>query len=72
MKTNDKFLSGSFNPESLDDLTNMAATMFSPISNIGSNPAPVIPDHPFGPDERSVCFFWSRVYYRFQLNFSIL
>ena len=40
--------------ESLDDLTTMATTMFSPIANRGSNPAPVIPDHPFGPNERSV------------------
>lgn len=38
--------------ESLNELTNYAVSYFSPIVNRGKDPNPMIPDHPFGPDER--------------------
>lgn len=41
-------------PESLEDLTDMAVKFFSPILNRGLDPAPIIPEHPFGEDERGV------------------
>ncbi|TBU42064.1 Metalloenzyme, LuxS/M16 peptidase-like protein [Dichomitus squalens] len=37
--------------ESLDELSEMAADYFSPIPNRGQEPLPMIPDHPFGPNE---------------------
>jgi insulysin len=42
--------------DSLDRLSELAATLFSPIPNRGQVPLPSIPDHPFGPDEKGVCF----------------
>ena len=41
--------------DSLDRLSELAATLFSPIPNRGQVPLPSIPDHPFGPDEKGVC-----------------
>lgn len=41
--------------ESLDELTDLAVKFFSPIANRGQAPAPVIPQHPFGENERGVC-----------------
>ncbi|KAK1236433.1 metalloprotease [Marasmius sp. AFHP31] len=38
--------------ESLDDLSELVATLFSPILNRGIDPLPTIADHPFGPDEK--------------------
>lgn len=32
----------------------MVAELFSPIPNRGQDPLPMINDHPFGPNERSV------------------
>lgn len=43
-----------FRVESLDELAELAATFFSPILNRGRDPAELISDHPFGPDERQV------------------
>ncbi|KAG1754340.1 Metalloenzyme, LuxS/M16 peptidase-like protein [Suillus lakei] len=37
--------------ESLDELADMVSTLFTPIKNRGQDPLPVIPDHPFGPNE---------------------
>ncbi|TFK92329.1 hypothetical protein K466DRAFT_582051, partial [Polyporus arcularius HHB13444] len=37
--------------ESLDELSEMVATFFSPIPNRGKEPLHMIPDHPFGPKE---------------------
>ena len=41
--------------ESLDDLSVMVADLFSPIQNRSQEPLPMIPDHPFGPNEMGVC-----------------
>ena len=41
-------------PETLEDLTDMAVKIFSPILNRGLDPAPIIPEHPFGKDEQGV------------------
>lgn len=41
--------------ESLDELTELAATLFSPVLNRGQDSAPLILDHPFGKDEMGVC-----------------
>ena len=40
--------------ESLDDLADLAASLFSPIPNRGCEPLPMINDHPFGPGEKGV------------------
>jgi insulysin len=40
--------------ESLDELTNLAVTMFSPILNRGKNPLPLIGSHPFGEEQKGV------------------
>ncbi|KAK7047232.1 metalloprotease [Paramarasmius palmivorus] len=37
--------------QSLEELAELAATMFSPIRNRKANPLPMITDHPVGPDE---------------------
>ena len=42
--------------DSLDCLSELAATLFSPIPNRGQVPLPSIPDHPFGPKEKGVRF----------------
>jgi insulysin len=42
--------------DSLDRLSDLAVNLFSPIPNRGQTPLPSIPDHPFGPDEKGVCF----------------
>ncbi|OCH92098.1 insulin-degrading enzyme [Obba rivulosa] len=38
--------------ESLDELAEMVAKLFSPIANRGRDPLPMINDHPFGPNEK--------------------
>ncbi|KAL1720055.1 Metalloenzyme, LuxS/M16 peptidase-like protein [Schizophyllum commune] len=38
--------------ESLDELSDLVSTNFSPIPNRGRDPLPTIPDHPFGSDEK--------------------
>ncbi|KAJ3571053.1 hypothetical protein NP233_g3999 [Leucocoprinus birnbaumii] len=38
--------------ESLDELSDVASKLFSPIPNRGKDPLPVIEDHPFGSDEK--------------------
>ncbi|KAL0571049.1 metalloprotease [Marasmius crinis-equi] len=38
--------------ESLDDLSELVSTLFSPILNRGIEPLPTIADHPFGPNEK--------------------
>lgn len=38
--------------ESLDELSGLASKLFSPISNRGKDPLPMINDHPFGRDEK--------------------
>ena len=40
--------------ESLDDLTEIATTLFSPIPNRGQEALPMIKEHPFGVDEKGV------------------
>ena len=40
--------------ESLDELSDLVSTLFSPILNRGQDPLPMIYDHPFGPNETSV------------------
>ncbi|KAF9469217.1 Metalloenzyme, LuxS/M16 peptidase-like protein [Collybia nuda] len=37
--------------ESLDELSKMASTLFSPIPNRGRDALPMLPEHPFGPNE---------------------
>ncbi|KAM5532097.1 hypothetical protein V8D89_014261 [Ganoderma adspersum] len=37
--------------ESLDELSEMVTSLFSPIPNRGQEPLHLIPDHPFGPNE---------------------
>jgi insulysin len=37
--------------EPLDELADMVSTLFTPIKNRGQDPLPIIPDHPFGPNE---------------------
>ncbi|EGN95669.1 hypothetical protein SERLA73DRAFT_113347 [Serpula lacrymans var. lacrymans S7.3] len=37
--------------ESLDELSDLVSKLFSPISNRGLDPTPMINDHPFGPNE---------------------
>ncbi|KAG2157510.1 Metalloenzyme, LuxS/M16 peptidase-like protein [Suillus clintonianus] len=37
--------------EPLDELADMVSTLFTPIKNREQDPLPVIPDHPFGPNE---------------------
>ncbi|KAG6860960.1 hypothetical protein C0995_005624 [Termitomyces sp. Mi166 len=38
--------------ESLDELSELTSTLFSPILNRGRDALPMIPDHPFGPNEK--------------------
>ncbi|KAF5380968.1 hypothetical protein D9615_004092 [Tricholomella constricta] len=38
--------------ESLDELSDIASTLFSPISNRGRDALPMLPEHPFGPQEK--------------------
>ncbi|KAG6814549.1 hypothetical protein H0H92_000076 [Tricholoma furcatifolium] len=38
--------------ESLDELSQLTSTLFSPIPNRGRDALPMIPDHPFGPNEK--------------------
>ncbi|KAG6854734.1 hypothetical protein C0991_002448 [Blastosporella zonata] len=38
--------------ESLDELSEVVSTLFSPIPNRGRDALPMIPDHPFGPNEK--------------------
>ncbi|KAL0946537.1 hypothetical protein HGRIS_012745 [Hohenbuehelia grisea] len=38
--------------ESLDELSELASTLFSPIANRDRDPLPMFKDHPFGPEER--------------------
>lgn len=38
--------------ESLDELSELVSTLFSPIANRGRDRMPTIPDHPFGPNEK--------------------
>jgi len=40
--------------ESLDELADLAATLFSPIPNRGRDALPMINEHPFGPDQKGV------------------
>lgn len=42
------------NTESLDELSQLASTLFSPITNRGRDPLPLLPEHPFGPNEKGV------------------
>lgn len=41
--------------ESLDDLAEMVASLFSPIANRGIDPLPMISEQPVGPNESGVC-----------------
>ncbi|RDB21223.1 hypothetical protein Hypma_011756 [Hypsizygus marmoreus] len=38
--------------ESLDELSELASKLFSPIPNRGRDPLPMLPEHPFGPNEK--------------------
>ncbi|KAG6907416.1 hypothetical protein DXG01_008988 [Tephrocybe rancida] len=38
--------------ESLDELSELTSTLFSPVPNRGRDALPIIPDHPFGPNEK--------------------
>ena len=40
--------------DSLDDLTKLATTLFSPVPNRGRDALPMINEHPFGADEKCV------------------
>ena len=44
----------NFELESLDDLTEIVTTLFSPIPNRGREALPMIKEHPFGVDEKGV------------------
>jgi hypothetical protein len=44
----------NFDLESLDDLTEIVTTLFSPIPNRGQEALPMIKEHPFGVDEKGV------------------
>ena len=44
----------NFELESLDDLTEIVTTLFSPILNRGKEALPMIKEHPFGVDEKGV------------------
>jgi hypothetical protein len=44
----------NFELESLDDLTEIVMTLFSPIPNRGQEALPMIKEHPFGVDEKGV------------------
>ncbi|KAH8114098.1 insulin-degrading enzyme [Phellopilus nigrolimitatus] len=59
--------------ESLDELTQLAATLFSPILNRGQDPAPLILEHPFGPDERGTIIHAKTIMdiYAFELSFPL-
>ncbi|KAH8117077.1 insulin-degrading enzyme [Phellopilus nigrolimitatus] len=59
--------------ESLDELTQLAATLFSPILNRGQDPTPFIPEHPFGPDERGTIIHVKTImdFYAFELSFPL-
>ena len=55
--------------DSLDCLSELAATLFSPIPNRGQVPLPSIPDHPFGPEEKGVRFaLIARLYWLYRLR----
>jgi hypothetical protein len=41
--------------EPLDELADLVSNLFTPIQNRGQDPLPMINDHPFGPNETSVC-----------------
>ena len=46
--------------ESLDELANLAATLFSPIPNRGRDPLPMMGSQPFGDEQKGVsCFIES-------------
>lgn len=51
-RTFDLFL--MISTESLDELSNLVASLFSPIQNRGQDPLPMINDHPFGHNETKV------------------
>jgi len=42
--------------DSLDQLAKFVSALFSPILNRGQDPLPMIYDHPFGPQDKCVCF----------------
>jgi insulysin len=44
----------TFELESLDDLTEIVTTLFSPIPNRDQEALPMIKEHPFGVDEKGV------------------
>ena len=46
--------SKTFELESLDDLTEIVTTLFSPIPNRGQEALPMIKEHPFGVEEKGV------------------
>ncbi|KAI5119937.1 hypothetical protein M0805_002126 [Coniferiporia weirii] len=59
--------------ESLDELTQLASSLFSPIQNRGQDPAPIIPEHPFGKDERGTIIHVKTImdFYAFELSFPL-
>ena len=54
--------------DSLDELTNLAVTLFSPIRNRGMDPLPMIDSHPFGEEQKGV----SKPYIQNNYVFNIL
>jgi insulysin len=46
--------------EPLDELAGLASTLFSPVKNRGQDPAPMINEHPFGPNEKGVSLSFIR------------
>ena len=57
-----QFFVENFELESLDDLTDIATTLFSPIPNRGQEALPMIKEHPFGVDEKGVGFSLESTY----------
>ena len=48
----------TYSAESLDELADMVASLFSPIPNRGREPLHMINDHPFGPNEMGVSTYF--------------
>ncbi|KAG6851274.1 hypothetical protein H0H93_011710 [Arthromyces matolae] len=55
--------------ESLDELSELTSTLFSPILNRGRDALPMIPDHPFGPNEKGTVMSFHALEISFPLEY---
>ncbi|TDL24920.1 insulin-degrading enzyme [Rickenella mellea] len=59
--------------ESLEELTELATKLFSPIPNRGHDSLPIVPDHPFGPNEMGTIVSVKTImdFHAFELSFPL-